>query len=71
MAKTNSRIMAGPAATFAPTPAASSEDSVPTGTKKRGPGPAEIARRKANSGRDGRVVLGTNVPVIETYGENK
>jgi hypothetical protein len=40
------------------TPAASQADSVPQGTARREPGPAQKARRKAGIQRDGRSNLG-------------
>jgi hypothetical protein len=45
-------------AEFNPDKSADQMDSVPAGTKRREPGPAEKARRKANGQRDGRSNLG-------------
>jgi hypothetical protein len=49
-------------AEFNPDKPADQMDSVPTGTKRHEPGPAEQARRKANNQRDGRVNLGVGKP---------
>ena len=38
------------------------DQSIPDGTKRREPGPAEKARRKANAQRDGRTNLGVGKP---------
>lgn len=62
MKKTNSRIMAGPIATFPACPPAAESDSIPAGTTRREPGPAEKARRKINQNRDGRTNLGVGKP---------
>jgi hypothetical protein len=47
-------------------PAASQNDSVPAGTARHEPGPAQKARRKANSQRDGRTDAGTGKQSVIT-----
>jgi hypothetical protein len=48
------------------TPAASQEDSVPKGTARREPGPAQKARRKAAIQRDGRSNAGAGKAAVVT-----
>jgi hypothetical protein len=42
------------------------EQSVPAGTQRREPGPAQKTRRKANSQRDGRTNAGTGKQSVIT-----